>query len=65
MTIDANTIIGDLLDYNDGCEQILLSMGMNCIGCPASRGETLREACEIHGIAETELIGKLREHMGK
>ena len=23
---------------------------MHCLGCPASRGETIAEACEVHGV---------------
>jgi hybrid cluster-associated redox disulfide protein len=23
---------------------------MHCLGCPASRGETVEEACAVHGV---------------
>jgi len=32
---------------------------MHCLGCPASQGETIAEACEVHGIDADELIEKL------
>jgi hybrid cluster-associated redox disulfide protein len=40
-------------------------MGMHCLGCPASRGETLEEACMVHGINPDELIEKLNQHLSK
>ena len=40
-----------------------MEIGMHCLGCPASRGETIEEACEVHGVDCDELIGKLNEHL--
>ena len=36
--------------------QILLSIGMHCLGCPASRGETIEEACMVHGADADALV---------
>lgn len=55
------TVISDLLDVNPKLEQILLSEGMHCPGCPAARGETLEEACEIHGIDLEKLLSRLNK----
>lgn len=63
MQVDENTIIGDILDADKGCEEVFLSMGMTCMSCPASRGETVGEACEIHGIDTAELLAGLRAKM--
>ena len=38
---------------------ILLSVGMHCLGCPASQAETLEEACMVHGIDVEEVLEKL------
>lgn len=65
LTLDEDTIIGDILDENDACEEVFLSMGMTCTHCPASRGESIREACEIHDIDASELLGKLRAAISK
>ena len=46
MTIEKTTIIGDVLDFDETTAQYFLEMGMHCLGCPASRGETIEEACE-------------------
>lgn len=53
------TVIGDLLDKNPKLEEILLSEGMHCAGCPAARGETLEEACETHGLDLESLLSRL------
>ena len=41
-----------------------MEIGMHCLGCPASRGESLEEACAVHGVDCDELIAKLNEHLG-
>lgn len=65
MKLDEDTIIGDFLDRDESFAEVFLSQGLGCMGCPASRGETIGEACEIHGIAVGDLLGKLRSHMQK
>ena len=48
--ITKDTIIGDILDIAPHTAPIFLSIGMHCLGCPSSRGETVEEACMVHGI---------------
>ena len=43
--IKRDTIIGDILDVAPQTAPIFLSIGMHCLGCPSSRGETVEEAC--------------------
>ena len=59
MTVTRDTIIGDILDENAKTAPFFIEMGMHCLGCPSSRGETLGEACEVHGVDADELIAKL------
>ena len=40
-----------------------MEIGMHCLGCPASRGETIEEACEVHGVNCDELLEKLNTHL--
>lgn len=61
--VTKNTIIGDILDHDGTTAQYFLEMGMHCLGCPASRGETLEEACMVHGVNADELVGKLNQHL--
>ena len=59
MTITKNTNIGDILDFNRDTAPFFLEMGMLCLGCPSARGETIEQACEVHGVDPDELVEKI------
>ena len=50
VTIEKDTIIGEVLDIAPQSAPLFLAIGMHCLGCPSSRGETVEEACMVHGI---------------
>lgn len=58
-TITKETIIGDVLDIAPQTAPLFLSIGMHCLGCPASRGETVAEACVVHGVDADEFLEKV------
>lgn len=60
MEIKKDTKIGDLLEIYPEKADILLESGMHCVGCPSAQGETLEEACAVHGIDVEELLKKLQ-----
>lgn len=60
--ITKDTIIGDILDMDQNTAPYFLEIGMHCLGCPASRGETLEQACAVHGTDVNELVEKLNAH---
>ncbi|MDL2325164.1 DUF1858 domain-containing protein [Ruminococcaceae bacterium OttesenSCG-928-A16] len=62
--ITKDTIIGDILDLDASTAPLFLEIGMHCLGCPASRGETLEQACYVHGTNADELVAKLNAHIG-
>ena len=64
MQITKDTLIGDILDQNSAVAPIFMSMGMHCLGCPASRGESLEEACAVHGHDVNEILSKSNAVMG-
>ncbi len=64
-TITKDTIIGDILDLDDTTAPYFLEMGMHCLGCPSARGETLEQACAVHGVDAEELVKKINEHLSK
>ena len=61
--ITRNAIIGDILDMDSSTAPLFLEIGMHCLGCPASRGETLEQACLVHGVNPDDLIAKLNAHI--
>ena len=36
-----------------------LQMCMHCLGCPASRGETVEQACAVHGVDTDDLLEQI------
>ena len=61
MEITKNSIIGDVLDQYPDTAELFFSIGMHCLGCPASRGETIEEACMVHGIDCDTLVSQINE----
>lgn len=62
MTVTKDTIIGDILDEDFDVAPYFLEMGMHCLGCPASRGETIEQACAVHGTDPNELVSQLNAY---
>lgn len=40
---------------------VLSSIGMHCLGCALSHGETIEQAAMVHGIDPDELLKMLNE----
>lgn len=64
MKITKDSIIGDVLALDPGCGELFLEIGMHCLGCPSATGETIAQACEIHGADADELVAKLNAYFG-
>lgn len=62
MQLTENTLLAEVLDADatGAAEAVFRSLGMHCLGCPASRAETLGEACEVHRIDPQLLIERLQ-----
>lgn len=63
MEITKNTTMGEMLEFDRGIAVILMNNGMHCVGCPASIGETLEEACMVHGIDCDEVLAQIKEYV--
>ena len=61
--ITKDTIIGDILDIAPDTAPIFFSIGMHCLGCPSSRGETVEEACMVHGVDCDALLEELNKYV--
>ena len=48
--VTKDMIIEDILQIDPNLAVILMQTGMHCVGCFASQGETLAEACFVHGL---------------
>lgn len=63
--VTKDSLIGDILDMDNKTAIFFMEMGMHCLGCPASRGESLEQACMVHGVSADELVEKLNDHFAK
>ena len=59
MKITKDMLIGDVLDQYPDLAAFFFEIGMHCLGCPHSRGESIEEACEVHGTDADALLEKL------
>lgn len=59
MKFNKDTKIGEIMEVAPEKAEVLLEIGMHCLGCPASQMETIEEACAVHGVEVEEVLEKL------
>ncbi len=62
MKITKDMCIGDVLDMDTGAAKYFFEIGMHCLGCPSARGESIEQACEVHGTDCDALVAKLNDY---
>ena len=62
-TVTKDMIIEDIIGIDPNLVMILMQSGMHCVGCPASRGESLEEACMVHGLNADEVMANIQEYL--
>ena len=63
MKVTKETLIGDILDFDVETARFFFEIGMHCLGCPHSRGESIAEACAVHGTNADELVKKINDYL--
>ncbi len=63
MKATKDMLINDLLKIDRGIAVILMGAGMHCVGCMAAAGESLEEACEVHGLDADDMVKKINEYL--
>lgn len=63
--ITEDMLIGEILDSHPELAFCFIEMGMHCLGCPASRGESIEEACIVHNADVGETLKKLNAALEK
>ena len=61
--VTKDMIIRDVLAVDPGTAKYFFEIGMHCLGCPSASGETVAEACMVHGADADALIAKLNEYL--
>lgn len=63
MKVTKESIIGDVLDFDVDTARFFFEIGMHCLGCPSARGESIGDACMVHGTDADALVKKLNEFL--
>jgi len=63
MQVSKDMLIGQLLMVDEGVAPILMGAGMHCLGCPSAQGESLEEACVVHGIQVDTVVNAINEYL--
>ena len=63
MKVTKDMIIMDVLQMDMGTAKFFLDIGMHCLGCPSASGESIEEACAVHGADADELVEKINKYL--
>ena len=63
MQVTKDSLIGDILDFDVNTAQFFFEIGMHCLGCPHSRGESIAEACAVHGVECESFLAQLNRFL--
>ena len=64
-TVTPDTLIGDMVLFHPETAELLLSIGMHCLGCPSSGVETVSDAADVHGLDTEKLVSQLNDIIKK
>ena len=65
MEVTKASIIGDVLDAAPDTAELFLQIGMHCLGCPSARGESIEDACAVHGTDADALVDKINAFLAE
>lgn len=63
--VTRDMIIADILAIDPGNAAILMASGMGCVACPSAQGESLEQACMVHGMDVEELLTQINDYLAK
>lgn len=61
--VTKDTTMGEMLNHDIGLAYLLMESGMHCVGCPSSIGESLEQACEVHGIDVDDVLEAINDYL--
>ncbi len=62
-TVSSETLVGEIVMNHPEAIEVLMSIGMHCLGCPASQAESLADACAVHGFAVEDVVKAINERI--
>ncbi len=61
--VTKDMIIREALSLDPGTAQFFLEIGMHCLGCPSANGESIEDACAVHGVDCDALIARINDYL--
>ena len=61
VVLTKDMLITEVIQKKPRALQVLMSVGLGCIGCPSALMETIEQAAMVHGIDPDMLLEKLNE----
>ena len=61
--ITKDMIIREILELDIGTAEFMLKAGMHCLGCPSASGESLEDACMVHGADVDVLVKEINDYL--
>ena len=61
--VTKSTTIGEVLARDINTAQFFINIGMHCLGCPHSQGESIEEACMVHGLNADVVLANINEYL--
>ena len=70
MEINKNMTIEQIIydqegNVDNGIAAILMGSGMHCLGCVMASGESLEQACGVHGINCDALVDSINSYLAE
>lgn len=63
MSINKDMTIEEILHVDVGIADLLMEAGMHCLGCIMAHGESLEQACTVHGIDCDALVDTINQFL--
>ena len=63
--VNRKTLIGEIVNQYPETAEVLLGIGMHCLGCPASQAESLEDACAVHGVDPESVIKAINDKIAE
>ena len=61
--VTKDMIIMDVLKLDPGTAEFFFVIGMHCLGCPSASGESVEQACQVHGVDVDVLVEKINNYL--
>ena len=63
--VTGETLVGQIVREYPEAAPVLMSIGMHCLGCPASQMESLADAAMVHGYKPEDVVNAVNEAIAK